>query len=489
MIRRSIAAVLFCTISGLAQADQLPIPRFDANIPAEVGAAAQKSAESGIVKIPDNSGQPTDTRLGRGFNTLSGEFKGECVVGKPTSNQSRGFQIDYSMTQLRSSEEFRRSLQMSASASMGIGSWSGDASSSFFRSLDRNRYYDYLLVNVSVVGPSFSLTGDKLSGDAHGLRNKPKDFYTKCGNQYVKSVTLGGDFTAIITIETDNEIERSELRAALSVAAVGYGSGKASFAENLSRVTKNYKRTVKILRKGTNEAVPDLSIDALIQYSLDFPTKINRDTAYPISFDKASFTDIDVRIPRFQKEEILADDWATRAGELYSDYADLIYYRDNSNRTRFYPPLSDEQVATGITKLSSMVNNVKAQYVGCLEDPGVACSKMAFPERDLTLPKRAQRAGLDAKIGAAQFIGVVGTGETKTVSVLGEWSAWDNGEGLWWPPEKCCFSVVVSPAFGPTYEKPYTGPTAIQGPARVSIKIGDSTYGDNRSRDLAGLIY
>jgi|GEM_PF-6451475 len=479
--------LLMANASG-ATAQQIVLPNGTERLSPELMASFKSALRDGEFPISE-AGATKRIPLGRGYNTLAGEFRGDCISGVSKQESSQGFSADYSLTQVRSSEEFRHTLQLSASASMGVGIWKGDLSSSFFQSLDRNRFYDYLVVKVIVSGPTLSINKEAISNEARPLLSDPGRFYTRCGNQYIKSVTFGGEFSAVITIETSNESQRQELRAAMSVAAAGYGSAKASFAESLSKVTKNYKRSVKILRNGTNESIPDLEIDTIIKYSLDFPTKINMDTAYPYSLDKAYYSEVNVNLPRYEKEQVIADAWATRAGDIYADYADMNYYKDNREKLNFYPPLSESQLSEGMQKLTSVVTDLKIQYIDCLERPIPKCGQMKFPGFDAALPKRAQRAAIDAKQGASQLIGVIGGGESKTVAILGDWSAWSEGENLWWPPERCCFNIVIAPANGPIREEPYAGPKIVQGPARISVRIGDSHYSDNRSKDLVGIIY
>jgi hypothetical protein len=80
----------------------------------------------------------------------------------------------------------------------------------------------------------------------------------------------------------------------------------------------------------------------------------------------------------------------------------------------------------------------------------------------------------------------------KTLIILGEWSAWADGDNLWWPPERCCFEVVVLSETGVRDVRSYSpavAPHIISGPARVMVRIGDSTWGDNRGKDLQAVLF
>ncbi|MGJ5205048.1 hypothetical protein [Bradyrhizobium sp. HKCCYLR20261] len=320
------------------------------------------------------------------------------------------------------------------------------------------------------------------------VKNK-LDFYRKCGNRYVSSLAVGGEFSAVIDIETNSETERSDLRSTMSVVATGYGSASASYAAAMQKISNSYQKNIRIIRNGTGEAIPSLTIDSLVNYSLAFPTKINAVTGAPMSLSYADYQTIDPSIETYRDQEIVVSGMANQFGDFFELLGDLDYYSKHRTTGSFYPPLGDDELQRYRGELSVATINAKLAFNACVEDPGRKCTLASFPAVTINAPRPAQQTSLDPKSGAYQPVGTAGKGENKTVIVIGSWSAWDNGENLWWPPERCCFEIRIEGEEGPPVTKPYTGPVKFTGPARVSVHIGDSTYGDNRGRGLAAIVY
>jgi hypothetical protein len=447
--------------------------------PVEPGAA--------LVNVP--SPVRSENLLGRGYNGLSAELRGTCLAGKATQSGNDAKKVDYSLHLAGSSDEYRRDVNMSAAASFGLGTWSTDASVAYFQSSARSNHVDHLVVRVVVTGPMLTFDDPKLTSDAKQRVKNSRDFYRLCGNRYVKSLSIGGEFSAVIDIETNSESERSDLRSTLSVVAKGYGSASAEYAEAVRKISSSYQKNVKILRNGTGEAIPNLDIETIIKYSLDFPTKISALTGVPVGLEYADYRTVDPAIEIFSAQEIVVEGMSDKFGDLFELLGDLDFYDRHRALGSFYPPLSDEALQTARNAVGLAAINAKLAFNACVEDPQINCKLSLFPDVKIDAPKPAQQTTLQANTGVYQPVGTAGSGEEKTIIIIGSWSAWSAGENLWWPPERCCFSVVIAGENGPPTAHPYTGPIKFSGPARVSVHVEDGTYEDNRSRGLAAIIY
>lgn len=482
-MRFSLSIALAVALIGYeARAQNLSIPTI-LSTTANRADSPSKALEAG------SSASSSQNLLGRGYNGLSGELRGICATGRVISAGNEGKRIDYSLHLASSAEEFRRNVNMSAGASFGLGTWSTDAAVSYFQSAARSRYVDNLIVRVTVSGPTLSFEPAGLTDAAAKFLRDQNSFYRVCGNRYVRSLSMGGEFIATIKIETTSETERSELQSTLSVIAKGYGSASASYQEAMSRLNRFTQKDVKILRNGTNDQVPNLEIDALIKYSQEFPTRITATTGVPVGIEFADYQTINPIVETYRAQEILVEAMSNRFGELFETTGDLQYYARNKQVRTFYPPLSEEEIQKSLTALSAASIQAKLAFAACVDKPKSSCELAAFPSSDIDGPRLAQQVALDPKTGADQPIGSAGRNETKRIVVLGNWSAWDNGENLWWPPERCCFKVVISPEAGTRSEINYSGPLSFQGPAQVSVRIEDSVHGDNRGRGLVAIVY
>lgn len=430
----------------------------------------------------------TSYLLGRGYNGLSGELRADCLSGKLTSS-SGGKKVDYTIHLAGSSEEFRRSVNMNAGASFGLGAWSTDASVAYFQSTERSRYVDHMVVRVLVSGPIVSYANPKLTQEANRLKNIPINFYRKCGNRYVKSLAIGGEFVAVVNIETSSQVEREALRASLTVVAKGYGSASAEYKQAMERISKSYQKDIRIIRNGLNERVPKLDLETLVAYSLEFPEKINNSNGVPVGLEYSDYRTVDPDIDVYSSQEIVVTRMSDKFGELYTMLGDLEYYSRHKASGMFFPPMSDETLRRHREVVGDATLKSKLAFNACAEDPGTKCRLELFPDLEVAVPRPAQKVELDPRVGSSQWIGSAGSGEKKTIVILGDWSAWSSGENLWWPPERCCFTIEVARETGPKELHAYSGPQQFVGPARFSIRIGDSTYEDNRGRGLMGIVY
>jgi hypothetical protein len=430
----------------------------------------------------------TTNLLGRGYNGLSGELRDSCLTGD-TASSTGGKRVNYSIYQAGSSEEFRKSVNLSAGATFGTGVWSVDAGVQYFQSVNRSRFVDHMVVRVDVAGPALSLERAKLTNEANHLKRDPILFYRKCGNRFVRTLSIGGEFVAIVNIETTSQEERESLRATLTVIAKGYGSASTEYKQAIEQISHAYQKDIKIIRNGLGESLPNLDIPTLIQYSLDFPAKIDAMNGVPVALEQIDYRAVDPTIEIYSGPEIIVERLSNKFGELFETLGDLDYYARHRNAGIFYPPISDSELRRSRDLLGDAALKAKLAFNSCIEDPPLYCRESLFPEVPVDSPHPAQKVSLNPKIGSSQPIGSAGAGEEKTVLVIGDWSAWDNGENNWWPPERCCFTIEVSRETGPTEIFSYSGPQKFTGPARFSIRIGDSTYSDNRARGLTGIVY
>ncbi len=421
--------------------------------------------------------------IGRGYYSLAGDLRGECVTGTLNPNPPQSFSTDYDLFLIKSSDDFRKVSNLSAAGAFGFGIWKGEASSQYYRSATQSRNADYLFVRVLVEGPTYEISRPKIipgsEADRAAKAGRWSDFRRLCGNFFAASVKVGGEFSAIFSFESRSEEDRAALQAQLKIVARGYGSGEAAFSEALERVSRNSALKVKIIRKGTNETLPEDNIPDLIAYAKTFSTKINAQNARPIESIRRDYQTINPKVPVYSSQEAIIEKWARYLGEANSSLADIEYAKGALDT--LYPPTSVNALDAMSKSLQSYVENLERAARSCAEDPTV-CEALSgtISEASYAVPKRAQRKLVYPSEVTEQLLGVVGPDETRKVVLLGQWSAWDNGPE-WWAPERCCVSIVVQKENGQRIDSSYNpGSHTVTGPARVFVRFGDSTWTDNR---------
>ena len=256
----------------------------------------------------------------------------------------------------------------------------------------------------------------------------------------MEAIRVGGEFSAVYSFESDSEEERASLQAQLQLVAHGYGSGSAAFTQAMEQISKHTHLRVKIVRNGTSEIVPEDNIPALIAYAKSFPTKINKQTARPIELIRRDYQTLRAAIPLYRNEEGIIDKWAAFLGSANEALADLDFAAKNLKHV--YPPIDAASVQSLQIAARAYIDNLTSAANNCGEAPAT-CSTLALSISAPTfdIPGRAQTTPIDPTYPGEQLIGVVGPNEIRTIVILGQWQAWDNGPI--WPPERCCFDIII----------------------------------------------
>lgn len=240
------------------------------------------------------TGDLSRVSLGGGFNALSQDLSGQCLVIPPPSSTcsgtgSRTFQMQF----IRESSRLKESLGLSASASYDGGLWSAEASARFFRSTDVRSDSAYLLLDVAVTFDSQTIPDAQLTDGALArLRSDPEGFVASCGTEYVASVTRGGRFRVVYVFSSLTTREKEELSTSFSAGGGNWMAG-GSFERSIERATSRYQTQVYVLQSGGRLEPVGLSPAELIAQARNFGSPgpdggtgtLNCATAYPISIE------------------------------------------------------------------------------------------------------------------------------------------------------------------------------------------------------------
>jgi hypothetical protein len=157
----------------------------------------------------DPSSHP-NAALGLGYDTVRTEVRGECVEGEEAPSDSLGENQLFSLLEVENSKTLQDLLKVSASASLAgsIGGLQGKAS--LIQSVQVNSYSIYLLASVLVEQPPKRLSKAKLSTNASLLLSSkgPSEFRVRCGDEYISGWVTGGEYHAIIEIDTESTEDR-----------------------------------------------------------------------------------------------------------------------------------------------------------------------------------------------------------------------------------------------------------------------------------------
>jgi hypothetical protein len=122
---------------------------------------------------------------------------------------------------------------------------SGSAKTSFLSSIKQNSFSVYVLVQVSVINEQtlLDLSQAKLSDQAAKIFvSNPQQFITQYGDSFIYGLITGGEFFAVLEIESSTVSEFREIKASLNgKASYGLFSGSASgeFEKTLQKITSS----------------------------------------------------------------------------------------------------------------------------------------------------------------------------------------------------------------------------------------------------------
>lgn len=212
----------------------------------------------------------TDRLLpGQGFNIATGaQGMLNCVIYRDGNDLQKldpgtGQHTHLICEAVEDFEELKSKLDVSASATLGVGIYSGKTSASYLNDEKHTRFDSYLLIGVKVLNPALVLKRAHLSPAALRLiRDGISAFLEKCGNSYVYGYITGGEILGIVRYKAVSDEQASEVRLQVDAAAKGVASGNLTMSHAVSSITKQTESKYSIIRDGGAGNLP--TPDALI---------------------------------------------------------------------------------------------------------------------------------------------------------------------------------------------------------------------------------
>src|SRR4051812_20478982 len=165
--------------------------------------------------------------LGRGINSQTQQAFNEGLNFTEPIAEAPGQRSQYYLETLTSTRDLMQSLDISATASLGIGAFSVSAEFELSKNTEMNSFYTYALVRVSVQNPPLVIRSPQLKGDARQVLEQQgwSEFAKAYGWEYVAGKITGGAFYGLIECQTTTIQQQQSIRAQLSAS---YGPFKAS---------------------------------------------------------------------------------------------------------------------------------------------------------------------------------------------------------------------------------------------------------------------
>lgn len=211
-----------------------------------------------------------EVELGRGFSSLSGDIRGDCVAPNRAPTQRGANRLIERVFHATSKEEILRAVGYSGGANFGIGGFGLNLG---FESLNRNVHTastTFAVVQIQLEARSEVLRQRALT--KHALetlrRDGPGEFYTKCGDGFIAAIRQGGSFLGIVALDgvSDDDTRRLSGEAGVSFLGIGVRGGASNETRNF---LQSHRARYYIIQEGGDPRGPTSlqkleSIDALL---------------------------------------------------------------------------------------------------------------------------------------------------------------------------------------------------------------------------------
>jgi hypothetical protein len=349
------------------------------------------------------------TTLGKGINTLTQKIKGQCVDlgglvdgagnSQDSGNTSQSQKAEINILDITSITSLSKQLNVDGAASFNTGVNKGSAKVSFAQSVNMNSESKYLMVHVKVKntvqveknpvftkGVQDAIQNGKYVGD---------DFLTNCGNEYVYSVTKGGEYIAILEFESSTKEESEKLSASIK-ASIGIYKGSVSVESALQRFSKNTLRQVRQYRSGSSGAFPDIA--NMEEFGKIFPSLVeNTASGQPdiLEYKTREYVGVGPQgltpnVVGLETQKLIIENLASERDRAL--YAKNTVSFIQSEAAKYETPVESLELAG--EKLSTHINQVNFAAMDCFSDyKKCALPVLSFPKVQLPERKKAPEVG------------------------------------------------------------------------------------------------
>lgn len=347
-----------------------------------------------------NSFNPENSQvlLGTGFNSLTEKVRGDCIAytKKGSLIRNGGQTSSISITLVNSRTELRKSLGVSANASLNLGAFKGSVKASYARDTQFNSYYVYLVISVKVVNQIEVIKNVTLKSWALKKLNKDKSsFMRSCGNQFISSVQTGGELLVVLQAKTSNSKEKQKVAASLLASGIAWRA-EGKVRKEFSKLVRDNSITFDAFRKGDDGTIKTRhdSVKGVLNYAYNFP-KVVMKSGKPVPVlvhtkDYIVLQNYPTKSPiKLSRKKIVLRELASRvdyAREKSGDIFHILRYKERF-RIKSIKKLKEQHSA-----LHSFMNKMLKSAITChsdyLQPKGCQLPTMSIPTVDLPEEKR-----------------------------------------------------------------------------------------------------
>lgn len=215
--------------------------------------------------------------IGTGINLLTGKVRGDAVTRTAVETGGQGQRSKIALSLVESQEDIKRAIDFSSEVDLvaGLGEVSPKLKIIEDCAYQSNSIY---LVAYAMVLNSFQQMRDvQLNDYASDLmrRGRQTEFREAFGDAFVRGKNQGGEFSAILRVDTTGTTDRSnvtaELNAAGVIGEVGVNTNN-QYSEKIAHAIRNHQVDLFINQVGGNQefqAAPQFLMDHALTFARD----------------------------------------------------------------------------------------------------------------------------------------------------------------------------------------------------------------------------
>jgi hypothetical protein len=320
---------------------------------------------------------------GRGYNLLTDKVHDFCL-GSSEMRANHGLDgksIYFSLDLIEDTKTLARKMSVSASASISYGLFGGEGKAKFVAESEMSQNSVFALATIRVRNAPLILFNPKLAADAaETLVANPERFRERCGDGFIGSITSGAEYYGLIEIATSSEVEKRDVKAAVS-ASGGIWSAKVEFEKAVNSAVKNKTVHVRTIQGGGDAAqgrpCKDVEcilrrVDEMLGVSSTHPQLIDIAVISYRALALPRDADLPIDVQAKQEVESMIVERKMDMLDYRARYRDALmhpFYVENYDAKRVQEQLS--ACETNITKLHAAASACYRSHQAC-EMPGLS---------------------------------------------------------------------------------------------------------------------
>ena len=244
-----------------------------------------------------------------------------------------------------------------------------------------------------------------LKDEASQLLERDKNaFRARCGDEFVSGFITGGEYHAIIEIQTHSQEERQAIAASAS-ASFGIFSGSGSFSSSLEKLAASNRLQVYVYSSGGSGQVISIQPDAMIKQATEFARVVEEFGARRIAALTQSYRTLDLpntaSVVVFRNQLSVLRELSDIEGRVSTFLANMDYALANPTEFIDFSP-KDANEAARVAR--NDLNLIRTAANQCYENV-LECSLPEGKELDLSQLKLPVRVSSNAEACADPIFG------------------------------------------------------------------------------------